>query len=310
MRYGLCLLTLLFAFQVGCSGKSESSIVAHFGDEVIQVDEFRRMYHMSGIDNDDLPARDDKAELAQKRQVLDELITQRLLLDQARQQGIKIDVDRLQEYLKTMRHGYEPKAFKEQLEHRGLTVRDWEQIQQERFLITEWIRRTVMPTIRITAADVKAYYQDHREDFVTPERVRALQIVVPTRAEAEQIKERLAAGEDFATLAEKLSRGPESVQGGDLGYFARDETLPLFAETCFSLAVGETSDVVASDYGFHIFKVVDKQRQRKKSLAEVEGEIRERLRDERARKTTEKYVDALRKGLDIRINNKVLMEVQ
>lgn len=310
MKYTVCLLPLLFLFQLGCSGGSESSIVAHFGDEVIRVDEFQRMYRMSGIDDDDFLSRDDKAKAAQKRQVLDELITHRLLLDQARQQGIEIDVERLHEHLKRMRHGYDASAFKEHLARRGISVRDWEQIQQERFLITEWIRQTVAPALRMTNADIKAYYRAHQDEFVSPERVRALQIVVPTREEAEQIQARLAAGDDFATLAQKLSRGPEAAQGGDLGYFARDETLPLFAETCFGLSIGETSDIVGSDYGFHIFKVVDKKRRRKKSLSQAEAEIRERLREERVRATMQRYVEALRKELNIRINEKVLMEVQ
>lgn len=310
MKILIWSVLLLNVLCLACSRGSDSSIVASYGDGVIRADDFRKLYHMRMIDDEAPVPRSEESEREQKMAVLDEMITHRLLLDQARQQGITIDSDQLQNYLKRIRNGYDGDNFKEHLAHRGVTIRDWEENQQERFLVQEWIRRTLVPTLRVTAAEIKAYYQGHGDEFVIPERVRALHIVVPSAEQAEQIKEGLAAGKDFATLAHDLSHGPEADQGGDLGYFARDETMPLFAETCFGLDVGEVSDVVVSDYGFHIFKVVDKKPRRKKSLSQAEEEIRQRLQVERIKEMTADYVNNLRQDVEIRINEDVLMEVQ
>ena len=310
VRKTFSAVILAFLVCFACSRGPDSSVIATYGDEAISVEDFRKLYRTRLIAGEGLVSRSPEAEHIQKLEVLDEMITHRLLLDQARQQGIKIDAEELRHYLNRIQNGYAGNDFKEQLAGRGVTMRDWEEIQQERFLVQEWIRRTLVPTLRITAAEIKAYYQEHTDEFVIPERVRALHIVVPSPDQAAQIREGLAAGKDFATMAQELSHGPEADRGGDLGYFAANETLPLFAEACFDLSVGEVSDIVVSDYGFHIFKVVDKKPRRKKSLSQAEEEIRQRLQVERIRETAEKYVDNLRQGLEISINEDLLKEVR
>ncbi len=97
----------------------------------------------------------------------------------------------------------------------------------------------------------------------TEPHARARHILVESKAEAEVVLKRLREGEDFAALAEELSKDPGSAQqGGDLGWFARGEMVPEFDEVAFSLEPGELSDVVVTEYGFHILLVEERDEDR------------------------------------------------
>jgi parvulin-like peptidyl-prolyl isomerase len=92
---------------------------------------------------------------------------------------------------------------------------------------------------------------------------RARHILVESKAEAEVVLKRLQEGEDFAALAEELSKDPGSAQqGGDLGWFAKGQMVPEFEEVAFSLEPGELSDVVVTEYGFHILLVEERDEDR------------------------------------------------
>jgi parvulin-like peptidyl-prolyl isomerase len=92
---------------------------------------------------------------------------------------------------------------------------------------------------------------------------RTRHILVESKAEAEVVLKRLQEGEDFAALAEELSKDPGSAQqGGDLGWFAKGQMVPEFEEVAFSLEPGELSDVVVTEYGFHILLVEERDEDR------------------------------------------------
>ncbi len=121
---------------------------------------------------------------------------------------------------------------------------------------------------RPTAREVERAYNDSIELYSTPEQVRASHILLKTagkkedevKAKAEQILKELKAGGDFAALAKKYSEDEGSAkQGGDLDFFGKGRMDPAFEEAAFELKPGEISDVVKSQYGFHIIKVTDKK---------------------------------------------------
>jgi len=130
--------------------------------------------------------------------------------------------------------------------------------------------------------EISAYFAAHASELARPPRVHLRQILVDDRLVAERARRELIAGLPFDAVLRKVSV-PDSVPaGGDQGILARDELPPAFAELIFRLEVGKVSDVVAADYGFHLFQVVERWPAESPALAQVEPEIRQRLRQQSA----------------------------
>jgi len=179
------------------------------------------------------------------------------------------------------------------------------------------IKYVVVDSARVGAAttvtdqDLQAYYDQHRDEYRVPDQVKVRHILIKTplpapgakedekaiadaRAKAEAILKELKAGGDFAKFAEKNSDDPGSAKnGGELGWIGRGRTVPEFEKAAFSLPKGQTSDLVKSSYGFHIINVEDKQDAHVKSLAEVKGEIGEKVKQQKVTRATEAAANAL-----------------
>jgi peptidyl-prolyl cis-trans isomerase D len=122
--------------------------------------------------------------------------------------------------------------------------------------------------IVVSSADIERTYNSNIEQYSTPEQVRASHILLKTegkddaavKARAEELLKQARAGADFAELAKKNSEDDASAKnGGDLDYFGRGRMVPEFDQAAFSLEPGKISDLVKSQYGYHIIKVVDKK---------------------------------------------------
>jgi peptidyl-prolyl cis-trans isomerase D len=143
----------------------------------------------------------------------------------------------------------------------------------------------VANTIQVSDDQVQAYYNAHRDEYRTPERVHARHILlsitnkpkdeVPKiKAQAEALDKQLKAGADFAELAKKYSQDPGSAQkGGDLGWVSRGQMVKNFEDAVFTLKPNEISDVVTTEYGFHIIEVLEKQPAHLQTLDEVKPAI-------------------------------------
>src|SRR5262249_43305604 len=137
-----------------------------------------------------------------------------------------------------------------------------------------------IPGAQISDADVESYYHSHQDDFRTPEQVKVSHILIktmgadgkpdqklegPAKAKAESILKQLKSGGNFAELAKKNSddnQGPEggsAAKGGSLGWIQRGQTVPEFEKAAFGLPKGQTSDLVKTEFGYHIIHVDDKQ---------------------------------------------------
>ena len=138
----------------------------------------------------------------------------------------------------------------------------------------------------VTPAEIQREYNSNIQQYQTPEQIRASQILLKTegkneadvRARGEEILKQIKGGADFAALAKKVSEDEESkATGGDLDYLARGRMGPEFDAAAFALAPGQMSELVRSQLGFHIIKVVDKRPEVTRPLDEVRAQIQERL---------------------------------
>jgi peptidyl-prolyl cis-trans isomerase D len=149
----------------------------------------------------------------------------------------------------------------------------------------------VKAKVVIPPGDVERYYQQNVQQYSTPEQVRASHILLKTegkddaavKAQAESILTQVKAGADFAELAKKVSQDEASAaNGGDLDYFGRGRMVKEFEGAAFSLAPGSISDLVKTQYGYHIIKVVDKKPAATRPFEEVRQQIADQLAYERA----------------------------
>ncbi len=158
-----------------------------------------------------------------------------------------------------------------------------------RFLAIE--AESLRAEINVTPQEVETYYNTNLPQYSTPEQIRASHILfnsegadeVALLAKAESVLAEARAGADFANLAEQHSDDTGSASlGGDLNYFGRGQMVPAFETAAFSLMPGEISDLVQTDFGLHIIKVVDKQEAFNRPLDEVRDQIADQLQWQRA----------------------------
>jgi peptidyl-prolyl cis-trans isomerase C len=125
----------------------------------------------------------------------------------------------------------------------------------------------------MTEDALKQTYNDAVKSMGGQEEVRARHILVEKEDEAKAIAEQLKGGADFATLAKEKSKDPGATEGGDLGYFTKDQMVPEFAEVAFKMYPGQLSNPVKSQFGWHIIKVEDKRTKQPPEFEKVKDQI-------------------------------------
>jgi len=154
--------------------------------------------------------------------------------------------------------------------------------------------------VTVTGQQLERYYNDNIQRYATPEQVKASHILLKTegkddaavRNQAEDILAKLKGGADFAELAKKYSEDTGSaVKGGDLDYFGKGQMVSEFDKVAFSLQPGQMSDLVKTQFGYHIIKLVDKRPASQKTFAEVRPQIEDQLKYEQAQTAAQKLSD-------------------
>ena len=203
--------------------------------------------------------------------VLENEIQRNLLLVRAREDSIEVDDERVEEMVRAQVRQFKEQfgtaAFAEELKKAGLTERQMRDKFREQFR-NQYLERSMYEMlaqqVSVSPRDIKEFQEKYRRGesnvvslshiFVEPTASTEQQDKI--RPQAEAVLERIRAGEDFAALAKEYSQDPGSAsQGGDLGFFGRGTMVPAFEDVAFGLKVGEVSDLVQSQFGFHIIRV-------------------------------------------------------
>jgi peptidyl-prolyl cis-trans isomerase C len=138
-------------------------------------------------------------------------------------------------------------------------------------------------------------YDEAVKQVKNEEEVHARHILVPTEDEAKAILAQLKGGADFATLAKEKSKDPGAAEGGDLGYFTKEQMVPEFSEVAFKLGKGQLSDPVKTQFGWHIIKVEDKRTRPTPTFEQVKPQIENYV----AHRAQAEMVENLRKSATV-----------
>ncbi|HEY1361321.1 MAG TPA: peptidylprolyl isomerase [Xanthobacteraceae bacterium] len=147
----------------------------------------------------------------------------------------------------------------------------------------------------ITDELLRQTYEDAVRSMSGEEEVRARHILVETEDEAKAILEQIKAGADFATLAKEKSKDPGGAEGGDLGFFTKDQMVPQFSEVAFKMYPGQLSNPVKTQFGWHIIQVEEKRSKQPPEFDKVKDQIENYV----ARKVQTEFIAKLRQAATI-----------
>jgi len=150
---------------------------------------------------------------------------------------------------------------------------------------------------QVTEEEIRKVYDEESVKLQQTERVRARHILVGTEKEAEDILARLAKGEKFEDLAKQFSLDGSKEYGGDLGYFTQPEMVPEFSKAAFALKVGETSQPIKTDFGWHIIRLED----RKQGAAQPYDQVKSAIRNVLLRRKVGETMEGIRKTAKVEI---------
>jgi len=245
------------------------TILASFGEHTITLGEFNKLWNQ-------IP-ENYKAQLT-KDNVLDQMISEALLIQEAKAKKLEED-EKVAEQIK----------------------RTTEQI-----LVQALIQKDILDKVQVSDEDVKKYYETNKDKFTEKEQIHLFNILVKTEEEAQDILQQLKAGGDFSEIAKTKSTGPSASKGGDMGFISKGSTIPEIDKAVFALKIGELTDIIKSDYDFHILKETEKKPGSTKTLEEAKDEIIKTLLPEKQKDAFDILLKELKSKVEIKINEEAL----
>ncbi|MHB1286003.1 MAG: SurA N-terminal domain-containing protein [Leptospirales bacterium] len=228
-------------------------------------------------------------------------INERLELEEAERQGLTLtddELDRAIESIMQKNNFTEKWQLKSALAEQGMTFRRYRQQLRKQMTIMKLMNQEVRSTVVISPDEVRQYYLAHRNKYQLPPHVTLADIFlkIPAGSSLDQIKQiqgrgehiirQLKRGDDFVILAGSESEGPNAENGGSLGDLTKDQLLPELVAPAFSIPVGQISNLIRSENGFYIIKVLKRDDHAYRRFKDLKDQILNDL----TKKTTEKRI--------------------
>lgn len=253
-------------------------IIARVNGVPISLNEFQINLNQILAGQDSIAPLNPKTLDQFKSRALNEAILMALIRQEGDRRFIKVPKEEIDSRLNNWKDSYPPGGFNDMLKRQQLT----EDQVKKRIENQLWIERVSSEfsgnEILVSDEEMKRYYQQNSSQFVRPERLHALQIVVPTLEEANKLRQEIVSGVvTFESAARQYSLSPDASKGGDIGFFAKKEKIEAFDEA-FSVPVGGISRPISSRYGVHLFKVLERQPRKQLALQDAKAELGKTLR--------------------------------
>jgi hypothetical protein len=232
--------------------------------------------------------------------LFDKFVDEKILLEASRRKGLALTQDEKNGYLAKL--SAETPAPGEASPAAPQTPASTPEEIFDRLLVEKYTFE-VVAGIRVEDAEVEAYYEAHKRDFLLPERVQVSQILVPTEEKAVAVLRKVvnASEQEFRLTAQAESTGPEAARGGLMGIYKPGDLPNDMSKVIFALDEGRTSQVVESSYGYHIFRLDRKFPPQLQPLAEAAPAIRIRVLGEKVNEAMAAHLAELKNTLSWRI---------
>ena len=317
MLHVYLLVGVAILFVAGCAPAEPTAnvdsqakkIVTFEGGEVTQgeLDEFAEQ---SGV------PKDDPQYQATVQQILPQLVSVEIAKAYAQQHNITVSDKEVDQELAKLKEQVgdqarasgqdisNQEAYGQALKQNNITEEQLRQDLRESILPVQEVQEKVASDAEPSDEEIQKYYEQNKEaQFTTPEQrcVRHILFNKDQKEKAEDVKQKLENGGDFAKLAKEYSQDPGSAEkGGDLGCLVKGETVPEFEKAAFGAEQGEIVGPVETEFGYHILKVTDVKPEQTRSIQEVESQIRSQLAAEKQTEEFNKWIEEQKKERNVK----------
>ncbi len=301
----IIVAALAGVLALGLTACGEGDVAARVNGETISQSEIDEEIERMKTEYPELFSGADAEgrELDYREQLLQSRIDQLLVTQAAEERGIDVSESDVDEYIDEIRSSFpDEEDFQAQLEASGVTEEDLRRQAHDQLLVEQLVDE-VSGDIEITDEDIQEYYEENISQFEKEAAKRPAHILISEEETetAEQVLEEIRDGADFAAMAEQYSIDDASAQqGGDLGWPSYS-FVPEFEEALQDLEVGEVSDMVKSQFGWHIITVLDEREDYTQPLSEVSDQIETTLRQQQQSEVFGEFLNGLRESAEIEI---------
>lgn len=298
------IIVLIFFF----TNKKEdhTSVLANVNGKAIKLEEFKARFSEVISNSKDLDA---ETLLEMKETLLRRMIVENLIIDEAKLRDINVSKDELTRYANNIKNNISTEAFQQLLVEQFKTEYTWSEDLKRKLLIEKCLSQIIIEKIKLSEAEIEQYYTNYYLDKISPPNVRLAQIFTYKKDTAEEALNELKNGELFTDVAIKYSEAPEGKKGGYLGEISKNTNIDIF-DIAFSMKENELSDIIQSDYGYHIIKLVKIIPPKKTSLLEAKSFIFNEMINQKEKLFYEKWLENKFTNSKILINQALLNSIE
>jgi peptidyl-prolyl cis-trans isomerase SurA len=304
LKTGFGLLLIFAAF--GINAEIVEKIVAVIGDQVITMSELDKAYKddelvifQNGADRDKISKKD----------YLQRMVEAKLIEEEVKKEGVTVTAQEVEQAIERKRTsmGMSQADFAEALRKQGMTIDEYREQTRKSLVMSRLVSKEVKSDIDITDKDIETYYNQHKAEFIAPDKVRLYHIVIRDAPDAEkrinEIATKFKAGTPFTELAKSLSEGEEASKDGDLGWVALNELRPDISELAGKLQINEMSAVFKDNVGYHLFWVQGREKGGQQTLEDAKDTIRPILMQQQFEEKYKVWLERLKSKtyVDIRL---------
>lgn len=249
-----------------------------------------------------------------RKPAIDYVIERELLYQEAKRLGLSMKKSEIKEVFSKDKESFKnKKAFNNALKKQGLTEEGYKKIIEEELLSREFLKQEVEEKINLSEGDLEDYYNKNKGKFLIPSKMRLREILISIPSEAteeegmerkkkaQELFDRLRAGEDFSEVAYNYSEDAYRVKGGDLGFVHKGRLLPELDDAAMKLEVGEMSGLIETTSGFHIIKLEEKTPEKQLSFSEAKDSLKKELETKKHKELKETLINRLKEKAVIKI---------
>ena len=311
----IIMITLLLGSLVHAVEQEEPAAAVVNGEHILMSDLDREVRRVV-TERPELQSKENIAILNEmRREALKFLVDRELIVQQGKEAGLEIQVETIDAELAKVKKEFPSQdIFEQALKREGLTEKRLRNLIRRELTIQKVREVKVKPNVKIvTDKDVADFYEANKESFIEPEKVNTSHILMRVSPEASdseksEVKSKMQAilkeakdGADFAELAKKHSQCSSAPDGGALGYFGRGQMAEPFLEAAFNMQPGQISDIVETQYGYHIILLLDKKKEGQLKLEDVDDQIKDFLFSKEMNIALQEWLKPLRENAAVEI---------